>query len=68
MSQDATNHHRKAAEHLEHAARHHRAAAEHHEAANHEKAGHHAHVADGYLHHAPSTEEAGKDPAAEHGG
>ena len=38
-------HHELAAEHHETAAHHHREAAKHYESGDHEKAGHHAHVA-----------------------
>jgi hypothetical protein len=68
MSTQSAEHHRKAAEHHEHAAKHHLTAAEHHEAGNHEKAGHHGHLAHG--HHVQAeyhAEEAAKHHTTEHG-
>ena len=48
-------HHELAAEHHETAAHHHREAAKHYESGDHEKAGHHAHVAHAHELHAPIT-------------
>jgi hypothetical protein len=45
----------------------HLATAEHHEGGNHEKAGHHAHIAEGHLNHANHhAEEASKHHAQHH--
>src|SRR5262249_24366611 len=68
MSKNATDHHNAAAEHHEMAAEHHRKAAEHHDDGNHEKAAHHAHVAQGHLHHATHhAAEAAKSHLEDHG-
>jgi hypothetical protein len=61
-------HHENAAEHHENAAHHHREAAKHYEGGDHEKAGHHAHVAHAHgLHAAHHAQEAAKHHAEHHG-
>jgi hypothetical protein len=68
MSETSAEHHTKAAEHHEHAARHHKEAAKHYTAGNHEKAGHHAHLAHGHhLHATHHAGEAAKRHTQDHG-
>jgi len=60
-------HHTTAAEHHENAAHHHREAARHYESGDHEKAGHHAHVAHGHgVHATHHAHEAAKHHAVHH--
>jgi hypothetical protein len=68
MSKAHHEHHASAAEHHEHAAHHHREAARHYESGDHEKAGHHAHVAHGHgVHATHHAHEAAKHHAEHHG-
>jgi hypothetical protein len=63
-----SEHHETAAEHHESAAHHHREAAKHYDDGEHEKAGHHAHIAHAHgLHATHHAHEAAKQHAEHHG-
>src|SRR5260221_14474705 len=68
MTQEAIDHHRKAAGHHERAARHNQEAASYHASGSHEKAKHQAHLALAHHFHATyHAQEAAQYPAEEDG-
>src|SRR5258708_16323428 len=67
MTQEAIDHHRKAAANHERAARHNQEAATYHASGSHEKAKHHAHLSLGHHFHTTyHAEEATKYPPQAH--